>query len=109
MIGALEQSGGGWLPSLSADGELSEVTVPDGALGLVLDQRGAPVLEELPGGARDVAIVLGPEGGMEANELELLTARGWRSVRLSPTTLRFETAAIAAIAIVRATTLTEDA
>jgi 16S rRNA (uracil1498-N3)-methyltransferase len=109
MIGALEQSSGGWMPSILPDVEPSALDLPNGVMGLVLDRTGAALLPALAGRRGDVAIVLGPEGGMEPEELGLLVARGWRSVRLTATTLRFETAAIAAIAIARATTVTEDA
>lgn len=108
MIGALEQSGGGWMPAILPDAEPSTLELPRAAIGLVLDRTGAPLLPALAGESGEVAIVLGPEGGMEPDELELLVARGWRSVRLAATTLRFETAAIAAVAIARATTVTED-
>jgi 16S rRNA (uracil1498-N3)-methyltransferase len=109
MIGALEQSGGAWLPEIMPVVDASEASIPGAAVGLVLDVGGAPVSTHLAATSSAVAIVLGPEGGMEPGELELLTARGWRSVRLAETTLRFETAALAAVAIARATTLTEDA
>lgn len=108
MIGALEQSGGAWLPDQLREAELGDVHLPEGAIGLVLDQNGAPILQQLARKPRDVAIVLGPEGGMEPAELELLVASGWRSVRVAFTILRFETAALAAVAIARATTLTEE-
>lgn len=108
MIGALEQSGGAWLPEVREEIDASAVPVPGGAMGFVLDQRGIRILPELAAATGDTAFVLGPEGGIEPDELQLLAAAGWRSVRLASTTLRFETAAIAAIAIARATTLTED-
>lgn len=108
MIGALEQSGGAWLPAMLPDVEPGELQLPAGAMGLVLDQRGSPMLRALAGAQSAVAVALGPEGGLEPDEAELLAARGWRSVRLASTTLRFETAAIAAVAIARAATLTED-
>ena len=108
MIGALEQSGGCWLPDIHDELDPSDIALPTGATGFVLQQTGAPILPELAGLRSDVAIVLGPEGGLETDEAELLAARGWRSVRLASTTLRFETAAIAAVAIARASTLTED-
>lgn len=108
MIGALEQSGGAWLPKVSGDVELGDINLPSGATGVVLDQHGAPILREVAAARDEVAIVLGPEGGMEPAELELLLARRWRSVRLAPTILRFETAAIAAVAIARAITLDEE-
>lgn len=109
MIGALEQSGGGWLPEVLEDIEPGKIGLPGTGSGYLLDQTGAPFLSALSASATEITIVLGPEGGMEPDELELLVAGGWRSVRVAATTLRFETAALAAVAIARATTLTEDA
>jgi 16S rRNA (uracil1498-N3)-methyltransferase len=108
MIGALEQSGGAWLPEVLPDVTLDQLDLDRSHSGFVLDARGAPILSELGGRTGPMVIVLGPEGGLEPDELELLGARGWRSVRLAPTTLRFETAAIAAVSIARATTLTQE-
>lgn len=109
MIGALEQSGGAWLPEVLPDVSLEQLALEHLHAGFVLDSQGAPILSALSGPPGAVAIVLGPEGGLEPDELELLGARGWRSVRLAPTTLRFETAAIAAVSIARAITLTQEA
>lgn len=109
MIGALEQSGGAWLPEIMPEVEPPDLPLPGDAMGLVLDRCGAPIIPALAGWSGAVTIALGPEGGLEPDELELLRARGWRSVRLATTTLRFETAAIAAVAIARAATMTEDA
>lgn len=108
MIGALEQSGGAWLPEMLPECPLEQLALDHSHAGFVLDSHGAPILSELRGAAGAVEIVLGPEGGLEPDELELLGARGWRSVRLAPTTLRFETAAIAAVSIARAITLTQE-
>jgi hypothetical protein len=44
---------------------------------------------------------LGPEGGIEPEELDSLGSLGWRKARLASTTLRFETAGIAAVAVIR--------
>jgi 16S rRNA (uracil1498-N3)-methyltransferase len=109
MIGALEQSGGAWLPQILDDVEPRTLDIPNGGTGYLLDQTGAPFLSALSASGAEITIVLGPEGGVEPNELQLLVAGGWRSVRVATTTLRFETAALAAVAIARATTLTEDA
>jgi 16S rRNA (uracil1498-N3)-methyltransferase len=46
-------------------------------------------------------LAIGPEGGIEADELASLAAAGFRPVRLGPTVLRFETAAVAAVAVAR--------
>jgi 16S rRNA (uracil1498-N3)-methyltransferase len=47
-------------------------------------------------------VLLGPEGGLEEAETNALARAGWQRTRLAATTLRFETAGIAAVAIVRA-------
>ncbi|OYV73355.1 MAG: hypothetical protein B7Z72_02710 [Gemmatimonadetes bacterium 21-71-4] len=102
MIGALEQSGGAWLPAIHNEASLGEAMAACAeARGFVLDVKGAPLPSLAPFDA--TAIVVGPEGGLEAEEFALLEARGWRAASLGSTTLRFETAGIAAAAIVRAT------
>jgi 16S rRNA (uracil1498-N3)-methyltransferase len=101
MISALEQSGGAWLPQVDAERSLEDAMATVGeAACYVLDVEGAPLSHMAPFGT--TAIALGPEGGMEASEVDALHARGWRSASLGATTLRFETAGIAAAAIVRA-------
>jgi 16S rRNA (uracil1498-N3)-methyltransferase len=50
-------------------------------------------------GAR-IACCIGPEGGLEASEVELARAAGWQIVRLGPRVLRAETAALAATAVI---------
>jgi 16S rRNA (uracil1498-N3)-methyltransferase len=100
MIGALEQSFGAWLPRIFPDAVPLDADAGD-CLKLVLDAGGEPILDLLP--TRDsVAILVGPEGGIESDELERLVSAGWRPASLGPSTLRFETAATAAVAIVRA-------
>ena len=100
MIAALEQSGGGWLPEVHDPVPLSEVPAWDAKTKLVMDQSGAALLRthvEAP-----VAVVIGSEGGLETDEFEALVAAGWRPSRLAGNTLRFETAGIAAAAVLRA-------
>lgn len=46
--------------------------------------------------AKDIGIVIGPEGGMSAEEVEALREIGARTITLGPRILRTETAAIAA-------------
>jgi len=110
MIAALEQSGGSWLPLILADTDPSHVNVPDASTSIMLDATGRPlfsVVDELAG--REPTVLLGPEGGIEPTESAVLESRGWRRGRLASTTLRFETAGLAAIAVIRAAQLvTED-
>jgi 16S rRNA (uracil1498-N3)-methyltransferase len=77
---------------------LAEVTA---ASRLFVDFSGEPVPASLPAGA--AAILVGPEGGWSDAEREEAARAAWRAVRLpAATTLRTETAAIAAVVLVRA-------
>lgn len=60
------------------------------------EEGGLPVREAYQG-ARDIAIVVGPEGGMTAQEVEAL---GGQAITLGPRILRTETAGMAALTMV---------
>lgn len=102
MLSALEQSGGAWLPTILPDAALPDVAREESDLPLLLDAAGEPLagVPELSNAAAPV-ILFGPEGGLEASERDALIAQGWRPARLASTTLRFETAGIAAVAVCR--------
>ncbi len=53
-------------------------------------------------GVKSLALAVGPEGGWTADELQLFERSHWIAASLGDTILRAETAAIAALAIVRA-------
>ncbi|TAK68940.1 MAG: 16S rRNA (uracil(1498)-N(3))-methyltransferase [Actinomycetota bacterium] len=74
-------------------------------LGLVLHESAALRLAamRLPE-AGDVVIVVGPEGGIDDDELAGFVAAGGLAVRLGPTVLRTSTAGTAAAAVVLAAT-----
>lgn len=101
MISGLLQSHSAWLPQLypEAPPERAVAALPD-ATRLVLDAGGASPLSV--GAAPPVVLAVGPEGGFEARELELLRDAGFASVSLGNSVLRFETAAIAGLAVARA-------
>jgi 16S rRNA (uracil1498-N3)-methyltransferase len=48
-----------------------------------------------------VVVLIGPEGGLTADEVALTTAAGFRVATLGPRILRTETAAIAALAVIQ--------
>jgi len=101
MTSALLQSGGAWLPDMFPDASVDRaVSAAPAGTRLVLARDGDPIAS-VPIG-EPVTIALGPEGGMEADELKTFVDGGFHPVRLAETTLRFETAGIAAIAIVLA-------
>ncbi len=101
MVGALEQSGGAWLPAVHDGCGLEEAVARCAGVEAryVLDAGGPPLSTFAP--FHETVVAVGPEGGLEPDELELLLSRGWRAASLGSTTLRFETAGVAALAIVR--------
>lgn len=103
MLSALEQSGGAWLPAISEDIGLDALVVTSSQAPLLLDVDGIPIGEAITNSRdRQPVVLFGPEGGLDETEREQLIARGWQPVRLANTTLRFETAGIAAVAVLRA-------
>jgi 16S rRNA (uracil1498-N3)-methyltransferase len=48
-----------------------------------------------------VALALGPEGGLEPDERAAFADAGWRTASLGENVLRFETAGIAGVTLVR--------
>ena len=101
MVAALEQSSGAWLPEILPEIDAAvAVTSNASAARLILDVGGQPILERRL--SAPLAIALGPEGGVTPGEREAFAASGWLPTSLAATTLRFETAAIAAAAVARA-------
>lgn len=109
MISALEQSGGAWMPEILPDTTPDSLAVQDDELPVLLDPAGAPLssLVSLPSSGAPV-LLLGPEGGLESTEIRGLQARGWQLASLASTTLRFETAGVAAVAVCRTLSLSRE-
>jgi len=104
MINALTQSGGAWLVEIFEAAPLQDAirAAPVGTR-IVLDPAGLPLLRlgsSVIG--EPVSIAVGPEGGIEEVELAQLADAGFVRASLGDTILRFETAGVAALAIVRA-------
>ncbi|HUQ48612.1 MAG TPA: RsmE family RNA methyltransferase [Gemmatimonadaceae bacterium] len=101
MISALIQSGGGWLPDIHPSAPVSRViaAAPEGAR-LLLDAAGDPILSAKV--ADPVVVAIGPEGGFDAKERAEMVEAGFIPASLAGSTLRFETAGIAALSVVRA-------
>jgi len=98
------------LPMFMSAPHQNENTGIAGALRIVLDEteREASLADVLQahGNLESVALAVGPEGGWTTDELRSFAASDWPwiSASLGETILRAETAAIAALAIARATT-----
>ncbi|MDT8386107.1 MAG: 16S rRNA (uracil(1498)-N(3))-methyltransferase [Thiogranum sp.] len=94
---ACEQSGRTIVPPLQSAASLDTwLTDSDDALAIVLDPGASLSLGELSRASR-VRLLVGPEGGLEADEVQRAQAKGFIPVRLGPRILRTETAAIAAL------------
>jgi 16S rRNA (uracil1498-N3)-methyltransferase len=102
MISALEQSGGAWLPELLAETSVSEaIAAAADATRLLLDANAPSLVGQLAALSGPCAVALGPEGGLEPEERDAFVASGWRPVSIGDNVLRFETAGIAALALLR--------
>ncbi len=101
MASALVQSGSAWMPTVfpEATVERAAAAAPAGTR-LLLDPGGQPMLSVAL--TECVTLALGPEGGVEDDERDLLVSEGFVPVALGGHVLRFESAGIAALAIVRA-------
>jgi len=105
MESALEQSGGAWMPEIHEEREAVDAmrSVPAEWTCFFLDAGGAPLASRVD--HREVALAVGPEGGFERQEIVAAEGLGWTAASIAETTLRFETAIIAGVAVVRAVQL----
>jgi 16S rRNA (uracil1498-N3)-methyltransferase len=102
-IGACEQSGRNQLPQLAEPLELREFlqeTVAGGTR-LLLSPAATLGVADVPAPIGPVTVLIGPEGGLSAEEQTRAAAAGFLGVRLGPRVLRTETAAIAALALLQ--------
>lgn len=101
MRSALEQCGGPWLPEVRPELDPGDAAADAAAGTRYLLVAGAPAMFGLrPRGP--VTIALGPEGGIDDEEVAVLTAAGFVPVSVAAHVLRFETAGVAAITLARA-------
>ena len=100
MISALEQSGGAWLPEVCSELSLSDALEGEASASrYFLERGGSPLIGQRP---RAADVLIGPEGGIDDDERVLIVERhGWHPVSLGETTLRFETAGVVAVGILR--------
>lgn len=69
---------------------------------LLLEPSAPTSLRQLSKSEESIDLLIGPEGGISAIELENITAIGFTPVSFGPRVLRTETAAVAAIAVIQA-------
>lgn len=102
MISALTQSGGGWLPEIHPSATVSRAiaAAPEGVRLLLDASSESPILTTIA--TEPVVIAVGPEGGFDEKERDEMIEAGFTPVSLAGSMLRFETAGVAALAVIRA-------
>lgn len=100
---AAKQSGRGLVPRVRAPIDMDGIDISGFDLALVpYEEEHGTLLGDIIRGRRvpgSIAIVIGPEGGFEPNEVEMLVGQGARRLSLGPRILRTETAGPAVLAM----------
>lgn len=102
VIEASKQCRRAWLMQVESPRSVEQLAVeyqPFEGLRLIADPYSQqPLAGTDPNGT---IVAVGPEGGFEDDEVSLLETSGWKKSTFSPNVLRIETAATAAVAILR--------
>ncbi|NDY96450.1 16S rRNA (uracil(1498)-N(3))-methyltransferase [Wenzhouxiangella limi] len=100
-VSAAEQSGRVRIPRIDAPVSLQDISNAPG-LNLVLDPQGShSPADLLAPPSPSFSVVIGPEGGLSADELRGLEQRGYKRLRLGARILRTETAGPAILALLQ--------
>jgi 16S rRNA (uracil1498-N3)-methyltransferase len=102
---ATKQSRRAWLPAISGPATTAAVAerLATAALAIVLHESATEPLP-LPPADGDVVVVVGPEGGIDDDELATFQRAGAHVCRLGDTVLRASTAGVAALSVLSAAT-----
>lgn len=103
IINACEQCGRATLPVLSPVqnyGDWISTTGLSGA-GVMLQPASEISLKQLELAEKHISVLVGPEGGMTADEQTMAVNAGFRGIHLGPRILRTETAALAAVSAIQ--------
>jgi 16S rRNA (uracil1498-N3)-methyltransferase len=96
---AIKQCGAAWALEVDEPQPIAEfIARTEPGVHWLADASGAAPPATLD--ASPVTVVIGPEGGLTEPERAALLSAGYRPLALAPHTLRFETAALAAAAVV---------
>lgn len=102
-IAACEQSGRNQVPIVHSACSLNEyLQACDATIKLVLHPYAAQSWREGLWATGDIALLIGPEGGLSEEEVIHAQTHGFESLCLGPRILRTETAAIAALSVLQA-------
>jgi 16S rRNA (uracil1498-N3)-methyltransferase len=102
IVNACEQSGRILLPQLDQPVDISSAVANQTAhTALMLDHRSSKTLSEIKKPKGSVLILVGPEGGLSAEERKLSKGSGFTGIKLGPRVMRTETAPLATIAAIQ--------
>jgi 16S rRNA (uracil1498-N3)-methyltransferase len=100
-ISACEQSGRNHIPTIHPAMSYSDWACSvNSDIKLVLHTRDQKSLSDITA-PQSVALLVGPEGGITDNEVELCIQQGFTGLTLGPRILRTETAALAALSVLQ--------
>lgn len=105
---ACKQSGNPFLPKLCAEEKLDNVLSELRTAGVDIfygSVKPLPTSEDDLPREREKAVFIGPEGGFTDGEIKAIEDAGGKPLNLGPHILRLETAAVAALAVMRFLTL----
>ncbi len=103
-IAACEQSGRNQLPSINKACSLEDYLVTcSAAIKLVLYPDATKTWRNYSFAQADIALLIGPEGGLSEDEVRCAHRHDFQSLSLGPRVLRTETAAITALSVLQAT------
>ncbi len=103
-VSACEQCGRNEVPTVAPIADLPQVLAAlptDSGARLLLSPHDGVPLRSLPP-AQSAVLLIGPEGGLTAEEEDLARSHGFQAVQLGARVLRTETAALAALAAMQA-------
>jgi len=101
-IGACEQSGRNVLPRIDPILSLDEALAQtDATLKWVLYPNRGHAAKPFVASPENVAVLIGPEGGLSDHEIEVAIASGFMPLTLGPRVLRTETAPIVALSVLQ--------
>ena len=101
IVSACEQCGRNRLPELHPPRSIQEWLGVSASYKFVLHDRSYQQLCHYTERPRDIALLVGPEGGLSAAEIEAALGEEFQALTLGPRVLRTETAPLATISIVQ--------
>ena len=102
VVAACEQCGRNRIPDVAPARSIGEWLAAWSGPGFLLAPDGMTSLSAIGAPAAPPALLVGPEGGCTAREIDAATACGFTKLRLGPRILRTETAGVAALAVLQA-------